>query len=248
MFPEAGRVGRQFWRGMVAAMLMLASGGVTLAQQSAEGSLGLAAVSLRQYRQWVAAAHAASAGQPRKGAPVPPPVDLRPADAAFLRVLILQARVDSARQSLDRLAGWNRAIRPRIENQSIAALEVEILSWAEKKAISQVARLESELRAAVHQANAIAGRAPESALVAAVNAAAISPEDTAALAAAERDVLVSGRELLMKMFQSFTVGGADAAELLWQESQAAEAEANYRMWAARAGFEAAAAADSGPVR
>lgn len=198
-----------------------------------------APVRLAQFRQWVAEAHAASTAPAKKGAPAPPPVDFRPADEVFLRLLTLQARAAAARQSQDRLAGWNAAIKPRVENQSIAALDVEVLTLAEKKAASEVAQLESELRRAVERANALAGRAPGVGLLAMVDGTGMNSSDTEGLAAMEKDVLVRGRDLLVKMFQSFTVGGVEVAELLWYEKQATEAEMNYRLWLAQAGFEAA---------
>lgn len=209
------------------------------AQQGAAAPGRESAVQLAQFRQMIAAARAAAAVQPRKGEPHMPPLDFGPADEAFQRVLTLQARADAARQSQDRLAGWNKAIKPRVENQSIAAIEVEILAFAEKKAGVEVARLEGEMRHAIARANEIAGRPRESSLIVRVDLAALSSAEAEALAAAEKEVLERGRDLLDRMFQSFTVGGLDVTELLWYQTQASEAERNYRLWAAEAGFAAA---------
>jgi hypothetical protein len=164
-------------------------------------------------------------------------VDFRPADEAFLQVLTLQARVAAARQSQDRLAGWMSAIKPRVDNQSIATLDVEILTLAEKRAGADAARLESDLRRAIERANTLAARANGSPLLASAEVSSAGA-DAEALAAMEKDVLVQGRDLLVKMFQSFTVGGTEITELLWYESQASEADANYRVWSARASFDA----------
>ena len=224
----------------LALALAFASVLISAQQPASTKAVSDAPVSLSQYRQWVAAAQPASPPQPKKGPVVPPPpVDFRPADEAFLQVLTLQARVAAARQSQDRLAGWHAAIKPRVDNQSIAALDVDILTLAEKRAGADAARLESDLRRVVDRANTLAARPSGTALLASVDTTEASGPDAEGLSAMEKDVLVRGRDLLVKMFQSFTVGGGEITELLWYESQATEAETNYRVWSARAGFDAA---------
>ena len=127
-----------------AVVLTILFSAAAFAQQPVAGKQSAdSPISLSQYRQWYSDARTAALPQPKKGAPPLPPVDLRPADEAFLQVLTLQARVAAARQSQDRLAGWLVAIKPQIENQSIAALDVEVLTLAERTAGAEVSRLES---------------------------------------------------------------------------------------------------------
>lgn len=195
-------------------------------------------LTLVQFRQLLPTSH--STEMPKKKSTLPQPVlDYRAADEAFLQILLMQARVSAARQSLDRLAGWNKAIKPRIENQSIAAIDVEILALAEKKAASEVGRQEADLRRAAAMANAIVARETSAPMVAIVDAPAPDSSDGQGLNTMEKEVLTRGRDLLAKLFQSYSVGGVEVTELLWYEREAAEAESSYRVWAARAGFDAA---------
>jgi hypothetical protein len=230
------------------AILTLLGAICVAAQQPATARMGAEeAIKLSRFREMYTQARNAAtppAAQPKKAAPPPLSVDIRPADEAFLQVLTLQARVAAARQSHDRLAGWMVAIRPRIENQSIAAVDVEILTLAEKKAAADVARLDSDLRRAVAWANELVGRPKGSALTAAVDTTASNGPDAQGRAAMEKDVLVRGRDLLLKLFQSYTIGGGEITELLWYEAQAAETEENYRVWSAREAFDAAVAAST----
>jgi len=207
-----------------------------LSQNQLANSAQNGGVTLVEFRQRIAKSTDALKTKP---AALQSAVDYQAADEAFAQILLTQARVSAARQSLDRLAGWNKAIKPRIENQSIAAIDVEILALAEKKAASEVARQEAALRRAAATANDILAREASSPLVAIVDAPAADSSDGQGLNTMEKEVLTRSRDLLAKLFQSYSVGGVEVTELLWYEREAAEAESAYRLWAARAGFDAA---------
>ncbi|MSO19178.1 MAG: hypothetical protein EXQ56_01745 [Acidobacteria bacterium] len=176
--------------------------------------------------------------------PLPPP-DYHASDETFLQILLAQAGAAAARQSQDRLAGWNQAIQLRLETQSISSLDAEILAHAEKQTASEVARLEANRRRAIARANAVAGRPTAEPLLAVVEPAPPSNEDAQGLELFERDVVPRGQELLKKLFQSYSVGGVSVSELLWQEQQATQVEMNYRVWAVTTAFEATVNASSG---
>ena len=196
-------------------------------------------MTLVQFRRLISNLRSTDAVRKKKTTSQPPATDYQAADEAFLQILLKQARVSAARQSFDRLAGWNKAIKPRIDNQSIAAQDVEILAIAEKRAASEVALHEADLRRDAAVANDIAARDASMPLVAIVDAPAADSYDGQGLSTMEKEVLTRSRDLLAKLFQSYSVGGIELTELLWYEREAAEAEAAYRLWAARAGFEAA---------
>jgi hypothetical protein len=226
----------------VLLLMTLASFALSTSLRSQENrpsdtSLG-GGLTLPQFRQLISSSRAANPS-PKKNSPTAPAIDYQSGDDAFLQIMLSQACIAAARQSLDRLAGWNKAIKPRIENQSIAPLDVEILAVAEKQAASEVARLEAELRRNAEWANRIAGREISAPLVALVDAAVADSADGEALGTMEKEVLTRSRDLLAKLFQSYSVGGIGVTELLWQERRAADAESRYRQWAARAAVDAA---------
>jgi hypothetical protein len=197
------------------------------------------ATTLAQFRQLISSPRMNAEASKKKSSTSSLVLDYQAVDEAFLQVLLIQARVSAARQSLDRLAGWNKAIQPRIENQSIPPIDVEILAVAEKKAASEVARQESDLRRAAAMANSLVARETSLPLVAIVDAPAADSWDGHGLSTMEKEVLTHSRDLLVKLFQSYSLGGIEVTELLWYEQEAAQAESAYRLWAARAGFDAA---------
>lgn len=210
-------------------------------QPSNRGAGGNSPVTLAQFREMIAK------NQPKPAntkVPLPPP-DYHASDETFLQILLAQAGAAAARQSQDRLAGWNQAIQLRLETQSISSLDAEILAHAEKQTASEVARLEANRRRAIARANAVAGRPTAEPLLAVVEPAPPSNEDAQGLELFERDVVPRGQELLKKLFQSYSVGGVSVSELLWQEQQATQVEMNYRVWAVTTAFEATVNASSG---
>lgn len=212
-------------------------------QNSSADSRAETGVSLSQFRQMISRLHPATAPSSSKKAPtVLPTTDFSRADETFLRIVTTQARLAAARQSLDRLAGWNKAIQPRIDNQNIPALDVEILRLAEKREASQVAYYEGMLRDAREIANRMAGRELSQPFVAMVAESAANAPDNEGLNTMEKEVLARGRDLLAKLFQSYAIGGIGVTDLLWHEREAWAAESEYRVWAAHAGFQAAKSA------
>jgi hypothetical protein len=148
------------------ALLLVAAGpAASLCQAVPDGDTEL---TRSQFRSLVAARISrektpARRGQSQREAAPP---DLKPADEGFSRLLNAQARQGAARQSLDRLSGWSKAAQARLESQSAAALDVDLLRFAETKMASELAQFEAGRRRAAQEANALLGRSPDSPLVA----------------------------------------------------------------------------------
>jgi hypothetical protein len=173
-----------------------------------------------------------------------PPPDLRIADEAFSQLLAAQAREAAARQSVDRLSGWSKAIQVRFQAQSAPALDVEMVRFAEAKATAQSAQYEAERQRALRKANSLLGKPANSALVALlpVPSSATSP---GALEKLEKEILPQGRELLARLYQSYLFGGSPLSSLLWQEQELYRTELQYRVWLARDAMESSS---TGPER
>src|SRR5687768_15410718 len=108
---------------VVAALLPLAA----LTQSTADAG----GMTLAEFRSAVAARLAAQPA-PRSREKTPPSdpraaAALQAADEAFLQLLTAQARLAAAQQSLDRLAGWSKAIQARLEAQNAPALDAETI-------------------------------------------------------------------------------------------------------------------------
>ena len=88
----------------------------------------------------------------------------------FSRLLAAQGNKAAARQSLDRLSGWHKAVQARFQAQNAPALDVELLRFSEAKAAASVAQFEAERREALREANFLLKRPPNSALVALMEA------------------------------------------------------------------------------
>ena len=172
-----------------------------------------------------------------------PPPDLRIADEAFSQLLTAQAREAAARQSVDRLSGWSKAIQARFQAQSAPALDVEMARFAEAKATAQSAQYEAERQRALRKANSLLGKPADSALVALLPAT--SNASSGALEKLEKETLPQGRELLAKLYQSYLFGGIPLSSLLWQEQELYRTELQYRVWLAR---EAMEPSGTGPER
>jgi hypothetical protein len=173
-----------------------------------------------------------------------PPPDLRVADEAYFELLASQARQAAARQSVDRLSGWNQAIQARFQAQSAPALDVEIIRFAEAKAGSESARYEAERQRALRSANSLLGRPADAPLLALLPASS-GAEAPGVLEKLEKEVLPQGQELLAKLYQSYLFGGIPLSSLLWQEQELYRTELQYRVALARQAMEPAGA---GPER
>jgi len=172
-----------------------------------------------------------------------PPPDLRAADEAFSQLLAAQAGEAAARQSVDRLSGWSKAIQARFQAQSAPALDVEMARFAEAKATVQSAQYEAERQRALRKANSLLGRTADSALVALL--APPSDVSSGALEKLEKEILPQGRDLLAKLYQNYLFGGIPLSTLLWQEQELYRTELQYRLWLAREAMEPSGA---GPER
>jgi len=185
------------------------------------------------------------AGKSKEKAP-PPDLraasELRAADEVFLQLLVAQARQAAAQQSVDRLSGWSKAIQTRFETQNAPELDVETIRFAEARMAAESARFEQQRRQAAAQANALLGRAPGAPLLALFSATPADPAASAVTQSAanqssakpDGDLLAQGRELLAKLYQSYSFGGAPLSALLWQEQEVYKAEWEYRVEMARA--------------
>lgn len=165
------------------------------------------------------------------------PPDLRPAEDAFLQLLLAQARQAAAQQSLDRLAGWSKAIQARLEAQNAPALDAETVHFAEARMAAESVRFDRQRQQAAARANALLGRPTEAPLSAVIPPAAGSPNGSNDAPREEgkspSDLLAQGRELLAKTYQSYSFGGTALSALLWQEQQVYQTELDYRVAVAR---------------
>lgn len=171
------------------------------------------------------------------------------AEDVFFRLLMEQGRVAAARQSLDRLSGWEKTAQVRLQTQNASAEDVDLLRFAAARAAAVVAQSEAARLKVLREANALLKRPPESPLTAMTESfvaeSAATPPATAAPTAAsskqevgadvasrkaqfEKELLPLGNELLSKMYQSYLFGGTPVAALLWQEQQVYQAELAYR--------------------
>ena len=165
----------------------------------------------------------------RDKAPAAKP-DLREAEEIFFRLLAAQARHAAAQQSLDRLSGWSKAIQARFEAQNAPELDVQTIRFAEARMAAESDRLGAERRQAVAVANVLLGRSGQEPLTALPGSGA----EGAGNGVSGEDLLAQGRELLARMYQSYSFGGTALPALLWQEQQVYQAELSYRAAAAAA--------------
>jgi outer membrane protein TolC len=161
---------------------------------------------------------------------VPPP-DLRPAEELFLQLLLVQARVAAAHQSVDRLAGWRKSIESRFQTQNAPELDVDTIRFAEARMSAESARIEAEEKRLVAQANFVMGRSAASPVVALLPVAPDDPADGAEKR--QKDILAQGEELISKLYKSYQFGGIPLIALLWNEQELYKTEIGYRSDVAR---------------
>jgi outer membrane protein TolC len=183
-------------------------------------------MTLAQFRAAVEARLLESARTASRSREKPPPPDLGPAEETFAELLLAQAGQAAAQQSLDRLSGWGKAIQARLEAQSAPELDLETIRFAEARMTAESARFDRRRAQAAAAANALLGRPAEAPLTALLPSG--SREASNEGGKAEGDLLAQGRELLAKMYQSYSFGGTPLSALLWQEQQVYAAELAYR--------------------
>lgn len=159
------------------------------------------------------------------------PPDLRSADELFLQLLQVEAQDAAAHQSGDRLAGWRKSIESRFQTQNAPELDVAIIRFAEARRIAESARIESEEKLLVGQANNMLGRPATAPLT--LIASNRSEDTLTALAKQHKDLLAQAEELIAKMYRSYQFSGISVTSLLEYESQVYEAETAYRQQVAR---------------
>ncbi|HWP85053.1 MAG TPA: hypothetical protein VNN17_07680 [Terriglobia bacterium] len=201
------------------------------------GNEPAAEMTLAQFRALAAARVAAAA--PAAGKPRPPRSEaaLPDGDALFLQLLLIQARTAAVHQSLDRLAGWSKAIQSRFQIQSAPELDVAVIRYEEARRAAESARLAAEQKRIAGRANRLLGRPPEAPL------RAVLPETSAGepdgVAKQLQEALAQGVELVGKMYSNYQFGGIPLATLLQYENDIYQAEVSYRQWVARRAMEQA---------
>ena len=213
--------------------------------------------------QFLALVGARSSGEKPAGSPAQGVhVSGAKADSVFHALLVAQGKEAAARQSLDRLSGWAKVVQARFEVQNAAALDVDMLRFAEARAAAQLARYEADRLQIAREANRLLGRAPESPLVAVIETPApilaekaapapdaptpqsqssppavsipAQPNRPAHLAKLEEGLLPQAQELLATMYRSYLFGGTPLSTLLWQEQEVFQTELQYRLALAEA--------------
>jgi len=210
---------------LVAALLLHAARGYS--QTAADSSSQL---TLTQFRSLVAARLSETSRATSKSRDKQPPPDLHPAEEVFARLLILQARGSAVHQSVDRLAGWGKAIRLRFQTQNAPELDVDVARFEEARMVAESARIEAEKKRAVEQANSLLGRPAAAPLVALLPLS--RAEDPNGVDKQQKDVLAEGEELVTKMYRSYQFGGITVTALMEYEKVLYELELEYReQWA-----------------
>jgi hypothetical protein len=194
-----------------------------LAQQATEAD----GMTLAEYRSAVQTRLAAAARTAAKSREKPAPPDLSSAERAFADLLLAQARQSAAQQSLDRLAGWSKAIQARFEAQNAPELDVQAIQFAEAHMAAASEHTEKQRRRAVAHANTFLGRPAASPLTALLPSSG-DASSGGGNGGAHGELLDRGRELLNRMYRSYSFGGTSLAALLWQEQQVYQAELDYR--------------------
>jgi hypothetical protein len=208
----------------VAGLIVL----LALAFGAAQDTFDSAGMTLAQFRNAVEA-RLAEVTRPASRQKEGPPADLRPADEAFRELLTAQARQAAAQQSLDRLAGWSKAIQARLQLQSVPELDGEMIRFAEARLAAESARYDHQRQQAAARANALLGRPAEAPLSALLPTSSNGESESGK----SSDLLAQGRDLLSRMYQSYSFGGTQLGALLWQEQQVYQAELDYRVAVAR---------------
>ena len=216
----------QFLSAILGALLLLhAARGYS--QTAADSSSQL---TLAQFRSLVAARLAEASRTTSKTRDKQPSPDLQPAEEVFARLLILQARVGAVQQSVDRLAGWSKAIQLRFQTQNAPEFDVDVARFEEARMVAESARIEAEQKRAVEQANSLLGRPPAAPLVALLPLS--SSENPNGVDKQQKDVLAQGKELVTKMYRSYQFGGITVTALMEYEKVLYELEIEYReQWA-----------------
>jgi len=213
--------------GVLAVVLLGTLGGV--GQQAPETSPEMALALFRSRVEAHLSETMRPAGKSREKAT---PVDLRPADAMFLQLLLIQARDAAAHQSLDRLSGWSKSIQSRFETQNAPSLDVDVVRFAEARMAAESARIEAEQKRMVERANSLMGRPPAAPLTALLPAPGEDlPEG---VEKQQKDLLAQGEELISKMYKSYEFGGISVTSLMEYEHGLYQLEVEYRQQVARA--------------
>ncbi|MBI4478922.1 MAG: hypothetical protein HY651_02765 [Acidobacteria bacterium] len=195
-------------------------------------------LTLAQFRGLVATRLSETSRAATKSREKPPPPDLRPAEELFGRLLQIQARSAAAHQSLDRLAGWSKAIQARFQTQNAPQLDVDVARFEEARMAAESARLETERKRLVERANALLGRPAEIPLVALLPLS--SAEVPNGVDKQQKEALAQGEELVTKMYKSYQFGGMAVTALMAYEKVLYEFELEYRQQVARDAMKPAA--------
>ena len=183
-------------------------------------------LTLAQFRSLVATRLSEASRAATKSREKPSSPDLRPAEEVFGRLLQIQARSAAAHQSLDRLAGWSKAIEARLQTQNAPQLDVDVARFEEARMAAESARLEAERKRIVERANSLLGRPAATPLVALLPLS--SAEVPNGVDKQQKDVLAQGEELVTKMYKSYQFGGITVTSLMEYEKVLYEFELQYR--------------------
>ena len=236
---------RRFPIGLGTVLLLLAGAG----RVSGQGGASPTELTFSQFAV-LAPRESPPQGAPARPGRPQPEVDQRRAAALFHGLLLAQGRQAAARESLDRISGWVKAIQARFEAQNAAALDLEILRFSEAVAATRLARREAEQLRARQRANSFLRRSLDSPLIALPEAPPAKEPTTAEsskegpgvsvanstygsrrlaeIEQLEKELLPQGRDLLAKIYQGYLVGGLSLNSLLWQEQELYAVEMRYQ--------------------